>query len=83
MAEKRIYGRSVQKHDVQKNWEKAENFTPLAGEIIVYDRDENYTYERFKIGDGTTNVNALPFTLDLILTDARAYVDEAILNGAW
>ena len=70
MAEKRIYGRSVQKHDVQKNWEKAENFTPLAGEIIVYDRDENYTYERFKIGDGTTLVNALPFADESIIVDS-------------
>ena len=61
MPEKRIYGRSVQKHDVQKNWEKATNFTPMAGEIVVYDRDENYDYERFKIGDGITLVNDLPF----------------------
>lgn len=66
MAEKKIYGRSVQKHDVQSNWEKATNFTPMAGEIIVYDIDENYNYERIKIGDGVQNVNALPFVTDAI-----------------
>jgi hypothetical protein len=29
----------------------------------VYDIDENHTHERFKIGDGKTNVNELPFTI--------------------
>jgi len=70
MTEKRIYGRAVQKHDVEKNWIKATNFIPMAGEVIVYDRDDNvtdeslrgtYSYERFKIGDGVTLVNQLPF----------------------
>lgn len=56
-----IKGRYVQKHDIEANWAKAVNFTPLQGEIIVYDVDENNSYERFKIGDGITNVNNLPF----------------------
>ena len=82
MAEKRIYGRSVQKHDVQKNWEKAENFTPLAGEIIIYDRDENYGYERVKIGDGITLVNALPFVDESIVVDsARVTHNESLLSN--
>ena len=25
------------KHDIPANWEKAVNFIPLAGEIIIYD----------------------------------------------
>lgn len=33
----------------------------MASEIIVYDPDENYDYPRIKIGDGKTNINALPF----------------------
>lgn len=97
MTEKNIRSRIVHKHDIETNWLKA-NFTPLKGEVIIYDpevdvdgniltlpegRTEPYTYSRFKIGDGVHLVSALPFTLDLILTDARAYVDEAILNGAW
>ena len=49
------------KHDVEANWVKAKNFIPLVGEIIVYDRDDNFSYERFKIGDGVTNVNELGF----------------------
>ena len=49
------------KHDIEANWLKATNFIPLASEIIVYDPDENYDYPRIKIGDGKTNINALPF----------------------
>ena len=29
---KEIKGRLVNKHDIEENWLKAENFTPLAGE---------------------------------------------------
>lgn len=63
MAEKRLNARIVHKHDVQSNWEKATNFIPMQGEIICFDIDENYDYERFKIGDGVTNVNDLPFVV--------------------
>lgn len=61
MAEKTILGRIIQKHDIEADWNLATDFIPKQGEIIVYDIDENYTYERFKIGDGVTNVNDLPF----------------------
>jgi hypothetical protein len=40
------------------------NFIPKQGELIVYDIDSNYSYERLKIGDGVQNVNALPFVID-------------------
>jgi hypothetical protein len=53
--------RVVHKHDTEENWLKATNFIPKQGEMIIYDIDENYNYERFKIGDGVTNVNLLPF----------------------
>lgn len=61
MTDKNIYSRMQQKHDVQANWEKAVNFTPLVGEIIIYDPDENNLKSRIKIGDGKTNVNNLTF----------------------
>ena len=61
MSEKNISSRIIHKHDIENNWNKATNFIPKAGEIIVYDRDETYNYERFKIGDGVTTVTALPF----------------------
>lgn len=73
LAEKNISARIVHKHDIEENWLKAVNFIPKQGEIIVYDVDDNYDYERIKIGDGEQNVNDLPFfggssdsTLELI-----------------
>lgn len=61
MAEKNIKSRIVHKHDTELNWSKATNFIPKQGEIIIYDIDSNHSYERIKIGDGTTKVNNLPF----------------------
>ena len=71
MTEKNIKSRIVHKHDIESNWLLATNFTPKQGELIVYDIDENHTYERFKIGDGVQNVNNLPFV---------NYVDTTALN---
>lgn len=61
MAEKNIKSRIVHKHGIESNWSKATNFIPKQGEIIIYDIDSNHSYERIKIGDGTTKVNNLPF----------------------
>lgn len=58
MANKTFQGRIVQKHDTKANWDKAINFIPLKGEIIIYD-DLN----KIKIGDGTTKINDLKFSL--------------------
>ena len=57
---KTIYGRIEHKHDTEADWKKS-SLIPLQGEIIVYDKDSTYNYERFKIGDGNTSVNELPF----------------------
>lgn len=69
MAEKNIKSRIVHKHDVELNWNKATNFIPKQGEIIVYDIDSNHSYERIKVGDGTTNVNNLPFVISTLTND--------------
>ena len=60
---KEIKSRIQQKHDIEANWKLAVNFIPKQGEIIIYDIDDNYDYERFKIGDGITKINDLPFAL--------------------
>ena len=65
--EKNMNTRIQHKHDIEANWLKATNFTPLAGEIIVYDSDENYDHPRIKTGDGKTNINDLPFIADYVL----------------
>lgn len=57
-----IKARIINKHDTEANWASAVNFTPLAGEVIIYDADESHAYPRFKVGDGKTRVSALPFS---------------------
>ena len=64
MASKEIKSRIIHKHDIEANWNKAVNFIPKQGEIIVYDIDDNHTVERFKIGDGKTTAINLPFYLE-------------------
>ena len=61
MTDKTIKARIVHKTDIEENWKKAVSFTPLNGELIIYSPDETYSYSRFKIGDGESNVNDLPF----------------------
>lgn len=60
MANKTFQGRIVQKHDTKANWDKATNFVPLKGEIIVYD-----DLKKIKIGDGVTKVGNLAFINNL------------------
>lgn len=56
MAIAKYNTRVLQKHDTKANWDKATNFIPLPGEIIVYD-----DLKKIKIGDGVTKVGSLAF----------------------
>lgn len=82
MANNQIKTRIIHKHDTEANWNLATNFIPKQGEIIVYDKDSTYSYERFKIGDGTTNVINLPFASNVEPPDWNAAEgeDAHILN---
>ena len=89
MTEKNIKSRITHKHDIEANWLLAVNFTPKQGEIIIYDIDDNYSYERFKIGDGISNVNILPFgggnnsvELDETLTQEGMAADAKAVGDA-
>ena len=73
MTEKIFNTRIINKHASEADW-NATSFIPKQAELIVYDADEKYNYERFKIGDGVQNVNDLPFSDD--------HVNEAIGNKA-
>lgn len=68
-----INSRIVNKHDIEVNWIQS-NLIPKQGECIVYDIDENYNYERLKIGDGINTVSNLPFVTD----SSKSYIDEQI-----
>lgn len=76
MANTQIKTRIIHKHDTAANWELAVNFIPKQGEIIIYDKDSTYNYERFKIGDGATLVSALPFVNDALKAEI-----QTLLNG--
>ena len=56
------------KHDTEENWLKATNFIPKEAEPIIYDPDTNHKYSRFKIGDGQTKINDLPFSTSCPVT---------------
>lgn len=70
MAEpKKLNTRIQLKHDVAANWALAVNFSPKEGEVIIYDEDENHNFPRIKVGDGSTNVNKLPFVFEPVTKD--------------
>ena len=79
-----INSRLRQKIDTETNWNKATNFIPLDGEIIIYKADENYSYERIKIGDGETTVTDLAFinSIDTNLTQSGQAADAKAVGDA-
>lgn len=74
--EKNINSRIQHKHDIEANWLKAENFIPKAGEIIVYDPDENNSISRMKIGDGVLTVSNLSFITDNISISGGNFLNK-------
>lgn len=76
MATNQIKARIIHKHDTEANWNLATNFIPKQGEIIVYDKDSTYNYERFKIGDGSAAVSSLPFANDSLKTEIQTLLND-------
>lgn len=88
-----INTRIKHKHATETAWNNT-SFVPLLGEIIIYDTDNNYSYQRLKIGDGQTHVTELPFLITMPvrgidywteddISEIKSYVDTAILTGEW
>ena len=69
MAASTIKTRIQLKNDTEENWNKAINFIPKQGEVIIYSTDDAHPFSRLKVGDGFTTVINLPF------------IDAATLNG--
>ena len=69
MSNNILRARLINIHDVEYNWNRATTFIPRAGEVVVYDVDENHSYPRFKIGDGRRSVVELPFALEDTIRD--------------
>lgn len=71
----KFYSRIQQKIDTTTNWNKATNFKPLEGEIIVY-QDAGDTVPKVKIGHANTLVSDLPFITETIETDIDALEED-------
>lgn len=60
-----IKSRIQLKNDTEENWNKAVNFIPRKGELIIYNtessNDNARPFPRLKVGDGITSVVNLPF----------------------
>ena len=60
----KINSRIALRIDTEGEWNKVGNeMIPLKGELIIYSTDELYSFQRFKVGDGQTELNKLPFIL--------------------
>ena len=79
--EKMMNSRIQHKIDTSENWSKAVNFIPKEGELIIYS-DLN----KIKIGDGSTNVNDLPFSKSEVnwneVTNAPIIVQKGSQTGS-
>lgn len=67
MSNDTIKTRIQLKNDTEENWNKAINFVPRKGELIIYNAESGQNidtarlFPRFKVGDGVTTVVNLPF----------------------
>ena len=67
--------RVSQLHKTEAGWNDLPDFTPLAGEFVVFDVDDQHDYIRLKIGDGVmlengkivgTKLKDLPFFNEIL-----------------
>jgi hypothetical protein len=73
MSVKQLRGRVQHKKKTEAEWYldvyvsagstelREDPFIPLDGELIIFEKDETNKNDRFKFGDGNTNVMDLPF----------------------
>ena len=81
MADKIFKVRLQLRNDTEANWQAiGDTFIPLAGEACVTNDGENKG--RFKIGDGTTALNALGYVADYDASIAAINAQITTLNGA-
>ena len=68
--EREVRSRVVLKHETEADWAKS-SFVPKQNELVYFDPDELHPFSRYKIGDGETNVNELPFADCIIASDTE------------
>jgi ribosome-associated toxin RatA of RatAB toxin-antitoxin module len=58
-----------QLYKTEKEWNNYPDFVPLSGELVIFSKDENYSYSRLKVGDGKTKLKDLTFFIDSAIDD--------------
>lgn len=48
-------------HKTEAEWSKLSSWRPEAGEFVIYDPDENFSYARIKVGDGKRTLQELDY----------------------
>lgn len=78
-----IKGRFCQKHDTEENWNKATNFAPLIGEIVIYDPDATHPYARFKTGiwDGKSEKTTAMLIANLPFSNSPDCIPDAVIRN--
>lgn len=76
--EKALKTRLKQKIDTAENWKKAgdNGFVPLDGEVIFYRGNP----VKMKVGNGTDNVNALPFIAEQEIVQEMGTSETAVMS---
>ena len=68
-----VNGRIQLKRDTTANWNKAQGFIPLAGEVIVYEDYETKTYTVEEYGETVTKTVNIP---NIKIGTGNAYVQD-------
>ena len=80
MSERSLNTRIQNKCDITANWEKATNFVPKKGEIIIYSDGGGVGIPKMKVGDGTTKVGSLEF-ISATVPDASVSISGIVNTG--
>lgn len=68
-----VRSRIMQKRDTTANWNAAIGFTPLNGELIIYDDYKTITYDVEEYGQTVTKTKNIP---GIKIGDGNAYVQD-------
>lgn len=89
-SNKTINTRVQLKSDTEENWKKSvletdggtkasgTSFVPLMGELIIYTADSTHPFSRLKVGNGLTNVVALPFIDSATVNGVNSFIEKYI-----
>ncbi len=78
-----IQSRLIQRHDIEENWNKATDFAPRLGEMIIYDPDSTHRRPRYKLGiwDGVSEKTADMLCVNLPFANQPDIISEEDLES--